>query len=394
MDGGGTKSIHAGVPLTKIFEYALFFDHIDLFMPIPRHDKSHFNVYKDDRFAWDLNQIHGKKIGEASDFRKLFDDLVKEEIVTISPSHMPILDIELIEVGTNENAFEVTVWQPHENFDPFGHPYVNDLTPYTLPNFDRLAEFGKLLMIGLSEKLSSAFQINWNKPAEEFAFRIENTQNNKILIHTDILAKDVNVSFFNHDPLASDEEAHIYQIYYLVCELLRISITAAENSDALAPSMARRESKLLRGWEPDDVSADHKATEQMRDFFHIRAGKHPDIRTALLNGRLPVGELSKIFEKSVDWKKWISEIGDDVELAQAYLKSLEEIPTVNKLPMKLLRLTLLSGVSLGGFLVNPVLGAGLTIAGVTLGVADMFAADHVGKYSPKLFWSEIPISDN
>lgn len=49
----GNSDWRAAVPLATIFEYALFFRKIDLFAAIPRPNPPFFEVYLDDRFAWE-----------------------------------------------------------------------------------------------------------------------------------------------------------------------------------------------------------------------------------------------------------------------------------------------------------------------------------------------------
>lgn len=82
---------------------------------------------------------------------ELFRDLRTEGIVQTNPQNTPIVDISLCEIDNNVITYSVSIWQPPQTFDLFGHPAIDrNLQVYDAKKLLPLQEYGKEFLKNLT----------------------------------------------------------------------------------------------------------------------------------------------------------------------------------------------------------------------------------------------------
>ncbi len=112
----------------------------------------------------------------------------------------------------------------------------------------------------------------------------------------------------------------------------------------------------------------------------------PDYGEALLNKQINYSDLMRIktTKNGAEFRTWFHKNcnGDDKVIAKEYIKLLQDSPKIEKLPIKILRFIITSGL---GFI--PIVGSAI---GTGAGIIDTFFLDKWSKgYSPKFFIEDL-----
>lgn len=112
------------------------------------------------------------------------------------------------------------------------------------------------------------------------------------------------------------------------------------------------------------------------------------IREVINEGKKEFKEILPLLEKSKKFKHWLQQKDDSATIIKEYYRSISEKSWIEKLPSKLLRFSLFTGV---GVLADIFITGGLgTLAGVTLGFGDNFIVEKLAKgWKPDQYIDEL-----
>jgi hypothetical protein len=137
------------------------------------------------------------------------------------------------------------------------------------------------------------------------------------------------------------------------------------------------QSEILRA-KLDAVTIHQRSTAKLEAFKDIALDGCPDVRSVINSGARDFNDLRALIHKAKTFRRWIADKSPDAELAKNYILEVKKESWADKLPSKVVRFGILTGICAAVEALTHGSGVGTAIT-TGIGAADLVLLDKVLK---------------
>jgi hypothetical protein len=193
-------------------------------------------------------------------------------------------------------------------------------------------------------------------------------------VSTNIDFVAANESYHRHVPAQHSSLSEAYLLSYVSNARADLYLASEVNAEMAVDAV---QTEILRS-KLDSIIQHERRIASLEAFKDVILDGSPDVRAIINNGTRGFKELRDLVKNAKRFRHWLADKSPDADLAKNYLREVTKDSWVDKLPTKLIRFGVLTGLGKAVDLLADGSGVGTAI-GIGIGIADTFLLDRLLK---------------